>query len=480
MTQGDEIKAEVVGADLDSRGSVREMLRIALPMVVSSACHTCMTFVDRWFLSRVGPLHMSAAMGGGIASFMCQTFFVGLIGYTTAIVAQYLGAGKRDRCPLALTQAMLVAWVGYPIILLLSLLVRRMFDVSGLPAGQLGLQKEYFSILIYGSILMMMHGSLASYFSGIGRTRVVMLSALVATVANVVANYALIYGEWGFPELGIRGAAYGTLIGSFLGLMVLVGMYLGRTNRLQFAVGKSLRFSGEVMKKLLRFGYPAGLEMFLNLMAFTTMVTLFHSDSEITSTAVTIVFNWDLVSFMPLVGIQIGVTSLVGRYMGAGRPDIAHRATMSGLRTGVIYAALVFVGFVFFPEVLVNMFRPGNPETFRMAVVMVRLASLYVLTDVAIIVFSGALRGAGDTFWAMCFSVGAHWIMLSAVIMVLHVLKLSPELAWGMMVTTFMIFSMFVYLRYRGGKWRNRRVVPDPVEVIATDHDQDFHAMTDI
>src|SRR5690554_8108301 len=104
------------------------------------------------------------------------------------------------------------------------------------------------------------------------------------------------------------------------------------------------------------------------------MVTLFHSDSEITSTAVTIVFNWDLVSFMPLVGIQIGVTSLVGRYMGAGRPDIAHRATMSGLRTGVIYAALVFVGFVFFPEVLVNMFRLGNPESFRMEGVMVRLS----------------------------------------------------------------------------------------------------------
>ena len=75
------------------------------------------------------------------------------------------------------------------------------------------------------------------------------------------------------------------------------------------------------MRKLLRFGYPA-VELFLNLLAFTSMILLFHSHGLATATAVTIVFNWDMVSFVPLLGIQIGVVSLVERYMGgAGRPD---------------------------------------------------------------------------------------------------------------------------------------------------------------
>ena len=75
--------------------------------------------------------------------------------------------------------------------------------------------------------------------------------------------------------------------------------------------------------------YPAGLELFLNLVAFTGMITAFHAHSAATATAVTIVFNWDMISFIPLVGVEIAVTSLVGRYMGARQPDVAHRSTIS-------------------------------------------------------------------------------------------------------------------------------------------------------
>jgi MATE family multidrug resistance protein len=86
------------------------------------------------------------------------------------------------------------------------------------------------------------------------------------------------------------------------------------------------------MKKLLYFGYPAGLEMFLNFLAFNMMVFLFHSQGGVVATASSIMFSWDLISFIPLLGIEIAVTSLVGRYIGAGKVDIAHRSAMSELR----------------------------------------------------------------------------------------------------------------------------------------------------
>lgn len=481
---GDGCMPKQLDQTADHRGGLREMLIISVPMVVSQACHTAMTFTDRWFMGRIGPEQMNAAMGGGLASFMSATFFLGLTGYTTALVAQYLGAGKKERCAVALSQALIIALVAYPLILLAGRVIIRLFDAANLPPEQLGPQKEYFGILIYGSVIMLLHSCLASFFSGIGRTRVVMLAALGAMVVNIGANWVLIFGKLGFPQLGITGAAYGTLIGGAFGLALLACTYFTKANRAEFDVVGSLRLCGDTMRKLLKYGYPAGLEMFLNMLAFLSLVTLFQSHSLQTATAITIVFNWDMVSFVPLLGIQIGVMSLVGRYMGAGEPEIAHQATMSGLKAGCAYSSVVLILFVFFPTAMVGMFRPDTPNevfasAFESAVFMIRFAALYVLIEAAVVVFSGALRGAGDTFWAMCFSVSIHWLMFGALLVVLRVLKLDPKIAWVVMVLSFLCASVILFLRYRGGKWKQRRVLSAPVEVLATDHDQDFHATID-
>jgi MATE family multidrug resistance protein len=444
-------------------GGLREMLAIALPMVVSQACETVLIFSDRLFLSRLGSVPMSAAMAGGLTSFMLMTFFIGLTGYATALVAQYLGAGKKGHCGLVLSQAVLLALLATPLILAARPLAHGLFAVMDIPAQQLVQQKLYFDILLYGAILVLLRNCLSSFFSGIGQTRVVMFSALTAMLVNVGANYVLIFGHLGFPALGIRGAAYGTLFGSLCGLLVLLAAYLAPTNRREFGVAWP-RYDGEVMGKLLRFGYPAGVELFLNLLAFTSMILLFHSHGLATATAVTIVFNWDMVSFVPLLGIQIGVVSLVGRYMGAGRPEIAERVTRSGLKMGWSYSSVILVLFVGFPEQLVAVFRPDGPdlifaEAAPLAAGMLRLAGLYVLADAMMVVFSGALRGAGDTFWTMCISVGLHWLLLPVLFITLKILQLSPQTAWLALVILFLSFSGVFYLRYRSGKWKTLAVV---------------------
>ncbi len=448
---------------LPRQGGLREMLAISLPMVVSHASETVLVFTDRLFLSRLGPVEMSAAMGGGLTAFMMTTFFLGLIGYSTALAAQYLGAGRKHLCAAVLSQTLILALAAYPLILALRPLAHGLFALTGLPAAQLGPQTLYFDILLGGTILALLRCCFASFFSGVGRTRVVMLSALTAMLVNVGANWVLIFGHLGFPALGIRGAAYGTLFGSFCGLLVLVAACLAPGNRREFTVTVP-RITREVMAKLLRFGYPAGVELFLNLLAFTGMILLFHSHGLATATAVTIVFNWDMVSFVPLLGIQIGVVSLVGRYMGAGRPDIAERVTFSGLKMGWAYSSVILVLFIGFPEQLVEVFQPREPDPVfagaaPLAVNMLRLAALYVLADAVMVVFSGALRGAGDTFWTMCLSVGLHWLLLPALLISLKILHLPPQIAWLTVVILFLSFSGVFYLRFRSGRWRNLAVV---------------------
>ncbi len=472
--------------EIDSRsGGVRELLAIALPMVVSHACDTVMTFTDRLFLSRLGPEQMNAAMAGGLTCFMLTTFFLGLTGYTTALVAQYLGGGRRHKCAAAVTQSVLISLAAWPLILLARPLAYQLFAMAQILPSQLTPQKLYFGILLYAVGVGLLRNCLSSFFSGIGRTRMVMLSALTAMVVNIALNYLLIFGKFGFPELGIRGAAYGTITGALCGLAVLVLAYLAPATRREYEVVRAMRFDAEAMGKLLRFGYPAGVEMFLNLLAFNTMILIFHADGLVTATATTIMFNWDLVSFLPLIGLEIGVMSLVGRYMGAGNPDTAHRAAMSGLKSGWLYSGVILILFAFFPHALVDVFRPPHDDpvfaqAVPIAVFMIRLASLYVLIEAFVVVLVGALRGAGDTFWAMCISVSLHWLLAAILFFILHVLHLSAETAWVALVCTFMLFSLLFYLRYRSGKWRTLRVVQTPEELIATDHNLDFHEPVDL
>ncbi|BCR05661.1 MATE family efflux transporter [Desulfuromonas versatilis] len=459
-------KTQMPHSVVPTPGGMREMLAIALPMVVSHGCETLLIFTDRLFLSRLGPEQMSAAMAGGLTSFMMMTFFIGLTGYATALVAQYLGAGERQRCALVVSQALLIALVAYPLILAGRPLAHGLFALAGIAPEQLAPQRQYFDILLYGALPVLLRTCLASFFSGIGRTRVVMLAALVAMLVNVGANYLLIFGRFGVPALGIRGAAWGTLLGSLCGLAVLVAVYFGRDNRQAYGVLDALRLERAVMKKLLRFGSPAGVEMFLNLLAFTVMILIFHSHGLTTATAVTVVFNWDMVSFVPLIGIQIGVVSLVGRYLGASHPEIAERAAISGLKMGWIYSSVILLLFVCLPEQLVEIFRPqGADETFSqaapLAVGMLRLASLYVLADAVMVVFSGALRAAGDTFWAMTVSVTMHWLLVPLLFVLLKVFQLPPQSAWLALIGLFLCFSGVFYLRYRSGRWKHLAMIGD-------------------
>ena len=460
-------------------GGIREMVAIALPMVVSSACETVMTFTDRLMLSRLGPEQMSAAMGGGLTSFMMMTFFLGLTGYTTALVAQYFGSGRLNRCGISVTQGLIIAMLAYPIILAARPLAHLLFDLMNIPAVQLVPQRQYFNILIYGVIFGLLRNCLSCFFSGIGKTTVVMFSALTAMVVNVIANYVLIFGKFGLPALGIRGAALGTIAGSVCGLAVLTAAYLGSENRRTYNVIQAFRYDSEAMKKLFRYGYPAGLEFFLNLLAFNILILLFFSRGTTTAAAITIVFNWDMVSFVPLIGVNIGVTSLVGRYMGAGSPDTAHRATLSGLKLAWVYSFCILIAFAVFPEVLVGIFRPAEgtevfSEVFPLAVAMLRLASLYVMADALFLVFGGALRGAGDTFWAMCISVTFHWVLVAVLFTLLRFFTVSAFAAWFMLCIIFMMFSFVIYLRYRSGKWRSLRIVEPEAEVALPDADG-FH-----
>jgi MATE family multidrug resistance protein len=450
-------------------GGAKELLGVAMPLVASYACDTVMMFTDRLFLSRLGSENMSAALAGGLSAFMFGTFFVGLLGYATSMVAQRFGAGRPAVCSLITTQSMLVALAAFPILLACIPLGHVYFQKVGIDAKQMALQRVYFDIIMMGQLASLLRSALGGFFSGVGRTRLIMMASVVSMVANVGINYVLIFGKLGMPPMGIRGAAIGTVIAGFLGLAVLLAAYFSRRIRQDFFIRQSFSFNARLMKELWRLGTPSGLELFLNLLAFTTLISLFHSRGPAVAAAISITFNWDAVSFVPLLGVNVGVTSLVGRYAGAGDLPTAHKATLSGLLLACSYTAILIVVFFSIPQILVDFFAPaqagpGWQDTRDMAAFMVRLISLYLFADAVTIVFSGALRGVGDTLVTMILSVSVHWLLTGIAFLVLHVLHLSARTSWAVVVVAIFMLAFSYYARYRFGNWQTRAIALSKIE----------------
>ncbi len=448
------------------KGGIIEMLLIALPMFASMGCDAIMTFTDRIFLSKLSPDHMNASLGGGVYLTTFTIFFTGLISYSTALVAQYLGAGFKSRSAVTTFQAILIAILAYPILLITTPLSKVIFQYMNIPPNQLPLQVEYFSTLLWGSIFLLLRTALGSFFSGLGKTKFIMIAAVASLITNVVCNYTLIYGKFGFPALGIRGAAIGTNIGAFVGVLILFMLYFSKTIREDFHIMTSFKFNPEIMKKLLWYGLPQGFESFMSLAAFTSMILLLHSEGAISATASTIMFNWDYVSFMPLIGIQIAVTSLVGKYMGAKDIKSASKATYSGIKTALVYSGIIFLLYVFTTDALVNFFKPDSPsdifkEAFPMAKAMLRLATIYIFADAVTISFVGALRGAGDTHWTMFAFIIMHWLAVANLFVSLKILGLSAVTGWGVLVFTFLSFSLVLFLRFKQGKWKSLDIISE-------------------
>ena len=451
------------------KSTFQRLLIIAVPMVISQASDTIMLFVDRLFLSRLGGEYLAASMSGGLSQFMVSSFFIGTIGYVTAVVAQYYGSGRQKKCAEATFQAVVLSVLSYPVILAVAPLMKMLFAGIGQSPVQVELAYTYFHTLVFGAVFLLLRHALAGFFIGIGRTTVVMIANAAGMLVNLPANYVLIYGKFGFPELGLQGAAIGTICGNVVILLILAVFYFRERNRSEFATHKAFRFNTDILRMLIKFGVPAGIEMFLNVAAFNLFVQTMHTYGTDVAAAVTIAFNWDVVAFLPMLGMGHAVTSLAGQCVGAGDWVEARKVAFTGLKTAWVYSGAMVVLFVAAARPLVGLFLPGidsgSEEIGRLAIVLLRLASVYILADSAQIVFVGALRGAGDTRWVMAASVSLHWVFAGAAIVLIRVLKVNPELAWICFIGFIVMLGIVMFFRFRGGKWEEIDMIGEKKEM---------------
>jgi MATE family multidrug resistance protein len=412
-------------------------------------------------------------MPAGILLFTLVCFPLGVAMYCNAFVAQYKGAGRPERIGLVVWQGARIGMLATPLYLATIPLAPMFFHLAGHDPQVASLEVIYYQVLTFGAGGHLISGALATFFTGRGETRVVMLVDCAAVALNLVLDYAWIFGHWGFPPMGIEGAAWATVVAQWCRVLVYWWLMMRPAYRQKYQVVAGRRFDGALMRRILRYGGPNGLQFLVEVGAFSLFILLVGRLGPDAMAATTLAFNVNSVAFIPMIGMGIAVTTMVGQQLGRNRPDMAARATWTAFRMAASYMGTLAVLYVTVPDVLMMAHASGVSEAEFTAlrdvtVVLLRFAAAFALFDAAWIVFTGAIKGAGDTR----FILTANLIMSPLPVLAgwIGITYFGWGLLWCWAVITTWVYTMGMvfFLRFLQGRWRTMRVIePEAPEAAA-------------
>jgi len=447
-------------------GGYREVLHVSLPLVVSMGSITLMLFTDRLFLSRYSLDAIAAALPAGIASFLFISFFMGVAGYVNVFVAQYTGSGEREQVGASLWQGLYFTFGAALILAALYFIAGPLFAVAGHTPEVRKLEVVYFRILTLGAGTTLLGPALGSFFSGRGLTRVVMVANLIGAGVNIPLDYCLINGVGPFPELGIVGAGLATVTANLVTAALLAFLVFNRANDEQFAVLRHRGFNRSLFGRLMRYGLTNGIHFFIDLFAITAFVFLVGRLGKHELAATNIVFSISTLAFLPMFGFGLGLSVLVGQALGRDQPHDAERATSSSVHITFGYMVVVALLFVLAPEWLIDLFRPRGqaPDNYgaimQTGIVLLRFVAFYSLFDTLFIVYSSAIKGAGDTRFVM-WAIAILSLVVMVIPVFLGVIHFGAGIyfAWTGITTYICMAGLIFRWRYFKGKWKGMRVI---------------------
>ena len=233
-----------------------EVLAIATPLVMSTISWTLMQFIDRTFLMWYSTDAMAAAMPAGCVNFTAICLAMGIASYAGTFVAQYHGAGRHENIGPIVWQGIWIGLACMPLFLLLGLFAPQIFFSVGHTPNIAGLETVYFRRLAWGSAAVVVSAAAAGFFSGRGKTTVVMQVSVVAALLNIGLDYLWIFGHAGFPVGGIAGAGMATSVSEWAKAAIYLGLMFGTDPSRKFGVRDGMRIDAGLMRSLFRFGGP--------------------------------------------------------------------------------------------------------------------------------------------------------------------------------------------------------------------------------
>jgi MATE family multidrug resistance protein len=456
---------EVVSAPAPpAQSSTRELLMLAAPLVVSQSFMTVQVFVDALLLARHNLLEVTASFPAVMWYWLFFSLLQMTAGYTSTFVAQYTGAKRPSRVGPAVWQGIHFAIVAGILFMLLAPAAPFLVGLAKHSPQLQVLESAYLRCLTFAALPMLIMSAVNGFFSGRGQTWTVLGIEAFGTVINVLLSMVLIFGNLGFPEMGIEGAGWGTVIGSWGSALLAVALLLRPKYQAEFATATGWRFEAALFRRLMRYGGPAGLQVFLDVLVFLLFTLAIGRLGEAALGATTLTVRLNMVAFLPMMGLGQAVSILVGQRLGADRPDLAERTTYIGLRWMFGYMLVIAAIYLIFPHQLVAIFE-GDREVNDFAAVaqivpnLLICVAIYSLADAVNVTFSFALRGAGDTWFVTVLTFCLAWPLMVIPTFVVVQLDASVYWAWGFATAHIVAMSVCFWYRFRMGKWKAMRVI---------------------
>jgi len=449
----------------EGEGGGREVLAVAYPLILAQMSFTVQVFIDRLFLTWYSAAAVAGAVTGLFAVWSLIGLCIGTGEYLTTFVAQYLGAGRLERIGPAMWQGIYFALAAGVGMALLAPLAGPVFALAGHQATVQAHEVTYSGILLKGSGPIVLMATLSTFFAGRGATRVVLVVNVIATVVNIVFDYLWIFGRAGFSAHGVAGAAWATIASQVVGSSIFLGLMLRSEHRRIYRTLVGWRFEGPLFRRFLRFGLPTGLQYSLEIGAFALFMVLLGRIGTAELAASGIAFNLNMIVFMPMLGLGVGVSAVVGRHLGAGRTEAAERTTWSAFWMSLAYMSLCGALYLAAPDLLLAPYAAGaDPVSFaavaEVATVLLRFVALYSIFDMMNVVFAAGLKGAGDTLYPLVLTLALSWAaMLVPGYLACEVFGGGVYVAWSAATAYVVLLGLLMLRRFRSGRWKGMRVI---------------------
>ena len=387
------------------------MLSLAAPVIIAELGWVTMGIVDTLMVGRLGAEAIGAVGLGSSLFIAIAVFGMGLLLGLDPLVGAAFGARRIDECHRWLVAAVWLAIIAsLPVVGAVFLLIAAL-PYFGLPPGVLVLAVPYLSILAWSLPPLLFYVAFRRYLQAMNIVHAVTYTLIAANVVNAVVNWILISGRFGAPALGVRGAAYATLLSRIAMALVLLAVIVRRERHTTPRLADTpLSLDVVRVRHLARLGFPAGGQMLLEVGVFATATALAGRVSATALAAHQIAINMASLTFMIPLGLASAAAVRVGQAIGRHDPHGALASGWMAIVLGVSFMATAAATFLVVPHALIGAFT-DDPSVIDIGVRLLFVAAVFQLFDGLQGVTTGALRGLSDTHTAMLWNLGGHWLV---------------------------------------------------------------------
>lgn len=437
---------------------------MAWPLIIANSFWNLQLTVDRVYLGHYSTEALGAAMAVAGLFWTPMALLQQTAAYLMTFVAQYFGAKRFEMIGPAVWQSIYISIFGGLLMLVLIPLSPLIFSSIGHGEKMEALESQYFITLCYSGLPTALVAAASAFFTGLGNTRVIMGINCVGFVANAILAYIMVFGAFGFPAMGIAGAGYATTLANCLA--AIYGLVLVfRTPNKEYNL-KSFGLNGDLMKRFLRYGLPSGMQWSLEGLAFTVFLIfvgrMANGPAALASSGIVVTVM--MLAVLPAMGVAQAVSVLVGQHLGEKNPHQAETSTWSGLQVAVMYIMAVGISFLLFPSFYLGWFHnSSDPDLWSQVSIIVPYLLMYVALftsfDSMNLVFSFALKGAGDTRFVTILALLMPWPLMVLPTWYLKDHEGAIYWAWGAASIYIILQALVFWRRFVGGKWKSMSVI---------------------